>query len=164
MSDNLKKLEDLIRASGEDWIIDYFHPKENAIKDLMDVLNSASAEAQKRGICTDFSAENLMEMFNDHPEKVRAFIQTAGSTSNPAMLVMVWRINQGWTISKVEVNYEEKIEFAMKVTLSSRYEDKYEEYCSDNIFDAVVLRHFGIACIGEKPVFDGYYALRIERR
>ena len=79
------------------------------------------------------------------------------------MLVMVWRIFQGWKISRVSMQYDEdQAVFRLEVALAnSPYDTQEEIYESTDIGDAALLRHFGIMTMDDKPIFDGFYALKL---
>jgi hypothetical protein len=154
-----ENLEQLIRATGQDWIIDFPGPKEEAIRHLNKAMEAATTEAQRRRLAISLTEESLIGMYESHPYQVNAFLQAIGATSNPDMLIMVWRIMQGMTVAKVEMSYLAKESFHLRVVLSSPYGEPDEAYESENINDASLLRHFGIMTMDNKPLFDGFYAL-----
>ncbi len=80
------------------------------------------------------------------------------------MLVMVWRILQGLTIRQVEMTYREQDTFELRVVLArpGDGEDSLESYESHDINDAALLRHFGIATISGRPLFDNFFPLRFK--
>jgi hypothetical protein len=77
------------------------------------------------------------------------------------MLIMVWRILQGMRIQEVDMAYREQKSFRLRVVLNSPYEDASEVYESSDIGDAKLLRHLGTLEVDGKPVFDGFYPLRV---
>ncbi len=155
-------LEQLIRTCGEDWLIDSFHPREQAVDVLHKALHGATEEAGRRGLALPFQESDLIAQYEQHPFQVDAFLQALGVTRNPVMLVMVWRILQGATISSVTLQYENMQSFHLRVALTSPYgEGEPEEYESRSVNDAGLLRHFGIMTVDGQPVFDGFYALRL---
>jgi hypothetical protein len=156
-----ENLEQLIRVCGEDWIIDSFSPKDKALDYLRKALEAANKEAIRRGLSARFSEKSLVATYRGHAAQVEAFLQALGATQDPVMLVMVWRILQGMTISSVSMDYKNLESFKLRVVLASPYEDpSTEEYISTDINDAWLLRHFGIMTMGVKPVFDGFYATK----
>jgi len=155
-------LEQLIRMCGEGWIIDCFFPKEEAVQRLYQTLEAATAEANRRGLSLEFTEKSLVASYEKHSAQVNAFLQALGTTRNPVMLVMVWRIFQGQKISRVAMRYDEaQAEFRLEVTLANPYGTQEETYKSTDIGDAALLRHFGIMTMDDKPIFDGFYALRL---
>jgi hypothetical protein len=156
-----ENLEQLIRLCGEDWLIDAHEPKDQAVSHLRRALAAASDEAKSRDLEFGLGESELLGEYKDHEAQVRAFLQALGATQEPAMLVMVSRILQGMTISRVAMEYEDKESFSLRVVLTSPYGEGSEEYASSNIYDAALLRHFGIMKMDGKPVFDGFYALRL---
>jgi hypothetical protein len=159
-----ENLEQLIRASGQDWMIDFPGPKDDAIRRLRMAMEAATTEAQRRRLAVSLTEESLIGMYESHPYQVNAFLQAMGATRNPNMLIMVWRIMQGMTVAKVEMSYLAKERFRLRVVLSSPYGEPEEAYESQNINDASLLRHFGIMTMDDKPLFDGFYALDLAKR
>jgi hypothetical protein len=158
-----ESLEQLIRACGEDWIIDSFSPREQALQYLEGAIREAAAVADRRRLGVDLTVKSLLNAFRKHPSQVNAFIQALGAVRTPQMLVMVWRIIQGMTISRVEMSYEEQAAFHLRVVLASPYGESDEVFESSNIDDASLLRHFGAMKMDDKPLFDGFYALKSRR-
>ena len=155
-------LEQLIRTCGEGWIIDCFSPKEEAVQRLRETLEAATVEANRRGLSISFAEESLIACYKEHSAQVIAFLQALGVTRDPVMLVMVWRIIQRQAISRVTMQYDEnQATFRLTVVLANPYGAQEDVYESTNIDDAALLRHFGIMKMDEKPVFDGFYALKL---
>lgn len=52
--------------------------------------------------------------------------------------------------------------FSLVVVLARRgaEQDDLESYSSEDINDAVLVRHFGIITVNEKPLFDCFFPLR----
>ena len=78
------------------------------------------------------------------------------------MLLMAWRIIQGMEIKNVDVAYNRQQDFRLSVTLESPYGDRDEIYESSSIQDFVLFRHIGIMEVDGRPVFDGFYALKLK--
>ena len=108
--------------------------------------------------------EALIEMSARNPHKVRAFLQVMGSVASPQILVMVWRILQGMGVAAIRMEYDADGAFHLYVRLSSHRVGGTpgEEYESSNIDDSVVLRHLGRVKMGDKGIFDGFYALNLK--
>jgi hypothetical protein len=80
-------------------------------------------------------------------------------TKSPEMLVMVWRILEGLSIQGVKMTYQERQSFELVVTLADPggQENTLEIYRSTDIFDARLLRHFGMSSAVGRPSFNGFY-------
>jgi hypothetical protein len=119
-----------------------------------------------------FSEETLIAEYDRNPHKVTAFLQALVSTRSPQMLVMAWRVLQGADIQAIDMKYENlrpawplrNPQFEMRITLSALEGESPEVYESSDVFDATVLRHFGLAKANEQPLFDGFYPLRLGDR
>ena len=156
-------LEQTIRQSGEGWLIDGFAPPEKAMDHLRQTLASIDRRAREllNGNAPDFSEAALAKEFAVHPQQVRAFFQALGRSRTPDMLLMVWRVLQGMEIHRIELGYVRQHEFRLQVELESPYGDAPETYTSNKVQDFALLRHIGVHEIGGRPVFDGFYALKV---
>jgi hypothetical protein len=146
-------------------MIDMYSPPDRAIPALLEQLDQvATAYRTKIRVAVPFTPEALEAEAEQNPQKVRAFLQAIGTSSSVEMLVMVWRILQGLSIREVTMNYREREAFRLTVTLARPGEGQaiLEEYQSQDINDAALLRHFGIATISGQPLFDGFYPLRVK--
>lgn len=156
-------LEQIIRDSNEGWLIDWFAPREEALAHLRSRLTAVDDAARHRlgGGALRLTPESIVQEYRTNPRKVRAFIQVLGAVETPHILLMVWRILQGFAIQAIELNYQSEQSFHMRLVLRSPYGEADEIYDSDDVDDAVVLRHFGIMKMGDAPVMDGFFALNV---
>lgn len=158
-------LETLFRKNGLGWMIDIYAPKDQAIPAYLDLLARIAAEFRLRcGVAVSFAPEVLHAEAERNPHKVQAFLQLLRPNRSPAMLVMVWRVLQGLTIRAVEMNYRERDSFRLSFTLvrpGDGGRDQLETYESTDIDDAALVRHLGVTKVDGKPLFDGFYALRL---
>jgi hypothetical protein len=132
---------------------------------LLKHLNEvATAYRARTGIAVPFSPEALEAEAARNPHKVRAFLQALATSSSEKMLVMVWRALQGLSIRGVTMNYQEGEPFSLVVTLArpGDGQDVLEEYRSEDVNDAALVRHFGITTISGRRVVDGFFPLRVK--
>jgi hypothetical protein len=157
--------EKLIRDAGQGWLIDWHAPKEQALPNLRKILAVADDRGKERlgGNAPKLTPETLIAEYQRNPHKVKGFLQIIGSVHTPDFLVMVWRILQGMNIGGLMVAYQSEKSFRMEVRLKSPYEAAEDEvYHSEDIDDAVVLRHLGMMKMDNQPIFDGFYPLNVE--
>jgi len=161
-------LEALFRGNGLSWMIDMYAPREQAIPAYIDLLDRITAEYRTRcGGAVSFSPEALQAEAERNSHKVQAFLQLLRPDRSPAMLVMVWRVLQGLSIREVDMNYRERDSFRLSFTLAGigdSGQDQLETYQSMDISDAALVRHLGATKVADKPLFDGFYALRLYDR
>lgn len=157
-------LEQAIRHADEGWLIDWFKPPENAIPYLRERLEDANRRARERlgGNAPDLSEEALVELYNRYPLKVKGFFQVLGGTRTADMLLMAWRIIQGMEIKEVQMDYQRQDHFQIRVILQSPYGEEDQPYESPEIQDFALFRHIGTMEIGGKPIFDGFYPLKVK--
>ena len=158
-----ESLEEAIRQSGEGWLIDWFPPPAAAIDHLRRTLDEVSHRARERlgGNAPDLSETSLLREYPRNPQRVRGFFQALGHTRSPDMLLMAWRIIQGMEIKDIRLAYHRQQVFETSVVLESPYGEEDAPYTSSNIQDFALLRHLGILEISGRPVFDGFYPLRV---
>ncbi len=154
-----KDLEAIIRDLREGWLIDLFSPPSEAMSHIRRRLAEANQYAQERygNTAPELSEPAILEEYGRNPQRVRGILQILGASCTPEILVLVWRLIQGSTIQTIEVHYGRQSTFRMRVVLDG--EDK--PYTSEDINDFKVLRHVGIMKVGDAPVFDGFYPLRV---
>jgi hypothetical protein len=159
-ADGPQTIEELVRSSGEQWLLDWYAPKEQAVPRLLALLQSADQRLQERMPAAGcrLDEQTLLSEFRKSPHKVRAFLQAAGETDSADMLLLAWRLLQGAEIVDVKLNYRLKETFSMRVVIRMA-DDPEEHYESHDIDDAAVLRHLGILKMGNLPVFDGFFSL-----
>jgi hypothetical protein len=158
-------LERLLRANELGWMIDRDASPGEVIPALLERLDRVASEYHGRnGVAVPFTPEALEAEAEQNPHKVRAFLQALGASPSAAMLVMVWRILQGLSIREVEMTYREQEAFRLTVILAGQGDGQevLEVYRSQDINDAALVRHFGIATISGRPLFDGFYPLRVK--
>lgn len=157
-------LEQLFRQAGEEWLIDWYTTRSQALQHLRRLLEQADQRAAQRfgSHAPRLTAEALLQEQEANPHKVRALLQIMASVGSPDMLVMAWRIMQGMNIDAMQMEYEQEKTFRLRIRLVSMDNAiQKEEYETTDIDDAVVLRHFGIMKMNDRPVFDGFYPLRV---
>ena len=162
-SESSAVLEQLLRGNDLGWMIDMYSPRERAIPYLMDQLARLTVEFRNKfRYDVSFSPEQLRAEAERNPHVIRSFLQALAATGKMDMLLMVWRILQGLSISEVTLNYVEQASFRLVVVLAMPGEEgiQREEYSSDDINDAKLLRHFGITTVNGRPLFDGFFPSR----
>jgi hypothetical protein len=155
-------LEKLLRDNGLGWMIDRPASKDLALSSLLEQLDKVSAEYRRRIQANDsFTPQALAAAAERNPHKIQAFLQALATTSSPEMLVMVWRILQGLSIRQLEMSYRELETFRLVVVLAppGLKQGDVEEYQSQDINDAALVRRFAITIINGKPLFEGFFPL-----
>ncbi len=164
MTDNpTEVLRRLLHAQGFGPILQAYSPSpDDLLSRLLAILDKVAAEYHARaGSSTPFTLEALVAESSRNPHKVRAFFQATRLTNTPEMLVMVWRILEGFSIQEIKMNYQKRCIFEFVVVLSrpESQTEPQETYRSTTIFDARLLRHFGTATAAGQPSFNGFFPL-----
>jgi hypothetical protein len=153
----------LLHECQLDWLVDSQPDPRRALAALSGTLEAIGEESRARfgNEGPQLSERSLAEEYERNPHKVTAFLQALGATASPQMLLMAWRIIQGAEIRSLRITYESRDSFHLALTLASPRNGTAEEYETDDISDASLLRHLGIMKIDGQPVFDGFYPLRL---
>ena len=108
------------------------------------------------------SKDSLFRAMLEHSSRATVMLQGIASAWSPEILVMVWMVLYNATIEAVEFSYRERSSFEMKVTLRWRDQPLKMEFISQDIFDASVLRHFGIMKADGDPLFHDIVPMRVD--
>ncbi|MBI2190659.1 MAG: hypothetical protein HYU36_01585 [Planctomycetes bacterium] len=153
----------LLHECQLDWLVGSYADTPAALAALSATLEAVEEESRVRfgNDGTQLSEHFLAKEYERNPHKVAAFLQALGATGSPPMLLMAWRIIQGAEIRSLRMTYQSGSGFHLAVTLISPRNGTPEEYKTDDISDASLLRHFGIMKIDGQPVFEGFYPLHL---
>ena len=152
-----------VRASGELWLLGLL-PDERAslraVRRRLDAAYAAHADRYPDLLPGEaaFDDATLLAEASDNPHKARAIFQALGASS-PDIVALVWRVLDGDAIAAIDLHYRQEDAFTLDVELVGTLTGRATRFRSTEIEDATLLRHLGIMRMGDKPLFDGYYAL-----
>lgn len=158
-----QSLEEVIRLAGEGWLIDQHSPPSEAVNQIRQLLSDVGILARRRFVddVPDLSEGAIVAEFQRRPLQVRGFFQALAGTRTPEMVLMVWRIIQGSKIKHVKLDYDVWHKFELSVVLESPEGVEDPPYLTKSINDFTLFRHIGILVASGRPVFDGFYPLRV---
>lgn len=78
------------------------------------------------------------------------------------MIAAAWRIIQGMQVEKIEMQFERGKSFALRISLLSPYGET-ENYSTSDIDDMNFLRHLMKSKSDNRPIINGFFALRRPR-
>jgi len=110
------------------------------------------------------SEASIVREYGRNPQRIKGFFQALGGRRTLEKILMVWRIIQGMEIRDVQLSYHRRQSFSVRVVLESPYGEQDPPYESTNIQDFALFRHIGILEIDHRPVFDGFYPLRVREK
>jgi hypothetical protein len=155
-----EQLETILRSRGLGWAVDLFAPSSQAAAHYLEDLKRLERYLEEHSLGKNsFSPESLEQLVSVSPYKADAFLQALISIRSTPILCAAWRIIQGMEIECVEMRFTRLSDFALRVVLRSPH-NQTEEYTSDQIGDAVFVRHLGASTLDGRPYFHGFYALR----
>lgn len=124
---------------------------------LLEHLEKAAEEYNSR-----FQARvDLLAACNAMPEKMRAFLQAIMYGVSPGLLAMVARIllrEASVVRLRLDVVSHRSAELHIEIKDPDVGETTFD---STDIWDAEVIRHFGLMQLGDKPIIAGYYASQV---
>ncbi len=159
-------LEEAIRQSGGGWLLDLDAQPKEAVNHLRRTLEAVDRLARERlgGDAPALTESAVVAEYRRRPAQVRGFFQALSGSRTAEMLLMAWRIIQGMEIKRIDLAYARQEGFEISVILQSPYGDEDAPYRSTNINDFALFRHIGILEVSGRPVFDGFYPLRVKAK
>lgn len=103
------------------------------------------------------SEEYLLDQMIANACRVRAYLEAARSLIGGKLLSMLWMIQIGGRIGHLLVNYIDRREFLM--SLSVEHEGRAVLYTTDDVNEFVMLWGVGVTKMDGKPILDGYYGI-----
>ena len=105
----------------------------------------------------------LEALFKENPERYssnqRAFLQTFALPVSDEIRAMVYFVTmEDADIKELKMDYVSKKTFSLRVKLELN-SGKQINFNSDSIWDAEVVRHFGVMLMNNKPIFTGYFSI-----
>lgn len=134
---------------------------EDASKRAQQILNEMRALSQH--YATKFGRplpEPIERLILSDVAHFKPLVQSFASPLTTEMRTMIFCLLDGAHIKAVRFEYERKQHTRLEVDVGSDNTGVRVCFQSDDLWDAEVLRHFGLFKMSGKPVIDGYYAFR----
>lgn len=158
--------EDIIRTFtylDSPWIVSLEKKDLDIIEDKLNKeVRSVQIHVNNR-IDSSILPVRLEHIFKKNPENYlsneRAFLQTFALTVSDEIRAMVYFITmEDADIVELKMDYVSQKSFLLKVKLELKSGKKID-FSSDSIWDAEVVRHFGVMMMSGKPIFTGYFPI-----
>lgn len=147
-------LEQVLRSAGVGWLL-----QEDKDRKLAQVAGEISE------FCTYLLHYNLVRTVDilseaaSEPNALRPLVQLFASPTSTPIRAMAYCILRGADIRAVSFEYTLDQAVTLRIELSGlRDRGSSIAFDSDNLWDAEVLRTFGMMKRGGRPVLHGYYA------
>ena len=146
-----------------DWAIKIFHPSDQAGKYFAEQLDALKLLMEQRslGECVPTIA-SLQSLGKTNPYMLDAFLEALVSLRTSEMIAAAWRVIQGMQVEKIEMQFEYGKSFALRISLLSPY-GEIEDYSTSDIVDMNFLRHLIKSKSDNRPIINGFFALRQRR-
>ncbi|HYO65530.1 MAG TPA: hypothetical protein VEU33_05560 [Archangium sp.] len=148
-------MRQLFDTAGVGWAL-----KEGAETEARRYLQEIQAvQAEYERLLSEPLASPLFEQLVEESEALTPLIQAFASPTSASIRVMIYCILKGAEIRRVHYAYEleRRSHLTIDVELSDGRSLRFE---SEDLWDAEVLRHFGMTKRGGRPILEGYYAFR----
>lgn len=154
------ELEKLLKARGFEWAIRAYSPSDKAAAHYAEKFSEIEKFMVDRGIGNSAPAfDDLVSLQDSNPYKLDAFLEALVSLRSSEMIVGAWRMIQGMQLQSLELIFENASSFALKVSLNSPYGET-EVYSTNDIDDMNFVRHLMKSKSGDRPIINGFFALR----
>lgn len=150
-----RALRQLFDTAGVGWAL-----REGADAEARRYLQEIQAvEAEYERLLSEPMSSPLLEQLVEEGEALTPLIQAFASTTSASIRVMIYCILKGAEIRRVLYDYEleRRSQLIIDIELSDNRTLRFE---SEDLWDAEVLRHFGMTKRGGRPILEGYYAFR----
>jgi hypothetical protein len=103
---------------------------------------------------------SLLEQLKAAPSAFKPLLQSFASPMTPEMRTMIYCVLKGAFVEHVSYDYTARSASRLEVSLKLPSSEERVSFHSEEIWDYEVLRHFGTAKKGDRPLIDGYLAFR----
>lgn len=103
---------------------------------------------------------SLLEQLEAEPSAFKPLIQAFASPMTLEMRTMIYCVLKGAAVEHVSYDYAAQSRSLLRVELELPSSGERVSFQSDEVWDYEVLRHFGTAKQGGRPLIDGYWAFR----
>lgn len=149
----LTDLANLLVKCGVGWLLN--ESSEERLRQIRSEIELVSVELEHRLAPThvDLFREMLAEA-----DAMKPLVQLFASPTSKEMRAMAYCVLRGMDIAKVDFTYAHKTSVRLVVTLENAVTGQLLTFESSLVWDAEIIRHFGIMSLGKKPVMHGFYA------
>jgi len=157
------EINELLQARNFDWAIKAFHPSDQAARHFAEHLDALQLFMKQRtlGECVPTIA-SLQSLGKTNSYKPDAFLEALVSLRTSELIAAAWRIIQGMQVEQIEMQFEYGKSFALRISLLSPYGEN-EDYSTSDIDDMNFLRHLIKSNSDNRPIINGFFALRHRR-
>lgn len=154
------KIEELLLERGFEWAMRIYSPPNEAAAHYADKLSDLAKFLSGKGIGESApSLDNLIKLKDSNPYKFDAFLEALVTLRSPEMMAAAWRMIQGMQVQALEMAFKNAESFSLTVSLKSPYAET-EQYSTADIDDMTFVRHLMKSKSGDRPIINGFFALR----
>jgi hypothetical protein len=154
-----KTLRDLFAQCDVGWVFDG-EGSEAASRRAKQILAEMNALGEMYAIKVGRPLPDLIErLILSDVIRFKPLVQSFASPLTDETRAMIFCLLEGGHVKAIRFEYERKRHAHLEIEVET---ESGESACfqSNELWDAEVLRHFGLAKLSGAPVIDGYYAFR----
>lgn len=151
MTDDMNDLEKVLSDAGVGWLLQT--DRDERLAAIASDLRSVQAELSKLPAPTSARVGALRLSDPD----MKPFIQCFAVPMTNRIRAMVYCLLDGAELVELQFAYKRKSSVHLHAVIELADGHK-EEFDSHDLWDAEVLRHFGLMKMGNRPLIHGYYA------
>lgn len=152
VSERKSTLELVLHAAGVGWVLQ--EDKDARLTQFLKEIDELSTDLRQR--LSPLPIDVLPEMASE-PNELRPLVQLFASPTSTTIRAMAYCVLRGADIKSVRFEYEMRRTAKLRIVLTDNVHEELI-FETDEIWDAEVLRHFGIMKSSGLPVLHGYYA------
>ena len=155
----VQHLIQLFEKVGAGW---FFHAESERAQRAEAVEAEIQAVEEKFASCFHHPMKKpLLAQMSENPDAMAPLIQAFAASLSVKMKTMIYCLLTGGTVEGVRFEYKREDRVLLYIDIAVQGGGR-ATFDSDQIWDVEVLRHFGLAKLGDRPFIDGYYAFRRE--
>jgi hypothetical protein len=154
---SVEPIERVFDLAGVGWVFDNADPNHAIAARVLEEMRAV--ERQYDDSVGEHSTTGLVARITADVARYAPLVQTFATPMSVTMRTMVLCVLEGAQVRAINFAYElnKRARIEVRLELES---GRQVDFVSDALWDAEVLRHFGLMQAGDAPVIDGYYAFR----
>jgi hypothetical protein len=154
--EEMDRLVQACEAAGVGWL--FKDDREGRIAQLVQDIEAVQRHHEQK--LSLRMQPSLLEQLEADAPSFKPLIQAFASPMTPEMRTMIYCVLKGAAVERVSYDYTAQSRSLLQVELELPSSGQRVSFQSDEVWDYEVLRHFGTAKKGGRPLIDGYWAFR----
>ncbi len=154
--EEMNRLVQTFEAAGVGWL--FKDAREERIARLAQDIEAVQGHYEQK--LSRQMQPSLLEQLEADTSAFKPLIQAFASPMTLEMRTMIYCVLKGAAVEHVSYDYSAQSRSSLRIELELPSSGERVSFQSDEVWDYEVLRHFGTAKKGGRPLIDGYWAFR----